>query len=105
MPCPSIFSLVLSNAPTISPSGGPSLINRSKDSASAAIGLLLEIGRLPAAPNVGGIMFVASLFDLPRECWVEDVFGGVCARWIACLCCCVMRDGWLLFDWPSECAD
>jgi hypothetical protein len=57
---------MLSNAPTRSPSGGPSLIKRSSESASAAIGFLLMTGRLPAETALGFGMLVASLFDLPR---------------------------------------
>jgi hypothetical protein len=56
---------VLSNAPAISPSGGPSLISLSKERASAAIGFLFTTGRLAVA--LGMVMLDASLLDLPRE--------------------------------------
>lgn len=61
---------MLSNAPITSPSGGPSLINRSRDNASAALGRFPKMGRLPAAEPGVGVMFEASLFDLPRL-WFE----------------------------------
>jgi hypothetical protein len=65
IPWSKIFSLVASSPPKMSPSGGPSLISRSRESISA-VDFLTAIGRLPAAPRFGGVMFVASLFDLPR---------------------------------------
>jgi hypothetical protein len=66
IPWSNIFNLVLSNAPSKSPSGGPSLMSLSRESASARIGLFPAAGRLLAEPGLGGVIFVASLFDLPR---------------------------------------
>lgn len=69
IPWSNIFSLVLSNAPSKSPSGGPSLTSLSRESASARIGLFPIAGRLLAeAALLPGVIFVASLFDLARLC-------------------------------------
>jgi hypothetical protein len=88
IPWSNIFNLTLPNAPTRSPSGGPSLMSRSRESASAAIGLFLETGRLPAELGLGGVMLVASLFDLPRLiCGREGLFAGDRFRCSTCLCC------------------
>ena len=42
------------------------LMSRSRESASARMGLFPAAGRRLAEPGLGGGMFVASLFDLPR---------------------------------------
>ena len=75
-------------------------MRRSRESASAAIGLFTETGRLPAEPRLGGVMFVASLFDLPRFGIEGSLFAGDRFRWSACLCCCDIKEGWLC-AWPK----
>lgn len=80
IPRSSILSRVLSNAPMISPSGGPSLTNLSSEKASATT-RFPEIGRLLAAEPGVSVMLVASLFERPRL-WPEKV--GVLVR--SCTC-------------------
>lgn len=57
-------------------------------------------GLLVAAPGIGGVMFVASLFDLARA--GTSLFTGEMLRWRACLCCWDIREG---CDCPRVWAD
>lgn len=89
-PWSKIFNRVASNPPKRSPSGGPSLMRRSSERASA-VGLLTGIGRLPAESGLGGVMFVASLFDLALV--GGSFLTGVLLSCSACRCCRVISEG------------